>query len=256
MKILGIIPARLQSTRLPEKLLLNETGKSVLQHTWEATGKAEVLDQIFIAVDDEKLYQAATEFGADVVMTGECASGTDRLAEVIRKRQQAGEAVPEIVVNIQGDEPEIDAGSIEAVVQELLNTPEAQMATLSVPVASEQDLLNSSVVKVVTSLTGKALYFSRATLPASRETPVEQLYASTEYSQTWQQHIGLYAYRTEFLLQFANWSPTPLEQLEKLEQLRALENGAWIQVRSVNHYSQGIDTLEDYVSFVNRYNAG
>lgn len=246
MNAVGIIPARLASTRLPLKLLLNETGKPLIQHTWEAACKAESLSEVIIAVDSLELAQAVRQFGARCEMTGEHPSGTDRVAEAASRLN----ADVDVLVNIQGDEPELDPDSIDQLVA-LMSQSGAEMATLATPIKCEQQVTDPSCVKVACAQDGRALYFSRATIPHCRDhTPAELLANNVS---PWKLHVGIYAYRREFLERLTQLPPSPLEQLEKLEQLRALEAGAEIRVGTIEHPAVGIDTPEDYAGFVNRY---
>lgn len=229
-------------------MLLSETGKPLLQHVWERVREAQVFDELLIATDSEEIAAACREFGAIVEMTGEHPSGTDRVAEVIRRR--AGEFG--IVVNVQGDEPEIDHGHLVKVVEALRNVPAAQMSTLSAPLNAWSSISAPSCVKVVTDATGRALYFSRSVIPHPRDGHEELL---ARGDSPWWLHVGIYGFRTDFLLELSSLPPSPLEKIEKLEQLRALEHGAHIQVASVDHPSVGIDTPEDYARFVARFQA-
>ncbi|QDT37627.1 3-deoxy-manno-octulosonate cytidylyltransferase [Stratiformator vulcanicus] len=245
-QVIAMIPARLQSSRLPEKLLLSETGKPLLQHTWEAASRAGCFERVIVATDSERIAEAVREFGGEVEMTGEHASGTDRIAEVARRLDLPTDAV---VVNVQGDEPELDPSQLDLLVETLRSRPDAQMATLATPIESAEDRDSPSCVKVVMTQDGTALYFSRAMIPFVRdEEPDELLKANSP----WKLHIGVYAYRADFLLKLADASPSPLEQLEKLEQLRALELGGRIVVAEVRHPAIGIDTAEDYARFARR----
>lgn len=245
MNIYGIIPARLQSTRLPRKLLLAETGKPLIEYTWRAASKAKSLKEILIAADSDEIQRIAQGFGATCELTGEHPSGTDRIAEVAARRCTDGD----IFVNIQGDEPEIDPANIDAVVAALVECPGAEMATLATPMTSLEQVQASSCVKVVVGGDGRALYFSRAAIPFCRDRDPAEALAT---DQPWLLHLGIYAYRADFLRKLTTLPPSRLEQLEKLEQLRALEAGARIQVAVVEHHSVGIDTPEDYARFVAR----
>ncbi len=245
MNVYGIIPARLQSTRLPRKLLLAETGKPLIEYTWRAASKAKSLKEILIAADSDEIRRIAQGFGATCELTGEHPSGTDRIAEVAARRCADGD----IFVNIQGDEPEIDPANIDAVVAALVNCLGAEMATLATPMTSLEQVQASSCVKVVVGGDGRALYFSRAAIPFCRDRDPAEALAT---DQPWLLHLGIYAYRADFLRKLTTLPPSRLEQLEKLEQLRALEAGARIQVAVVQHHSVGIDTPEDYARFVAR----
>jgi len=254
MSVYGVIPARLQSIRLPRKLLLAETGRPLIQYVWDAACRAKALSGVLIATDSEEIASVVRGFGGCAEMTGEHPSGTDRIAEVVRR------ALPqaEIIVNIQGDEPELDSGHVDHLVTVLREHPAAQMATLATPILDAEQVATPSCVKVVRAQDGRALYFSRAPIPFSRdESPAELLkkHRSTEngaVQSPWLLHIGIYAYRRDFLLDLTQRPPSRLEQLEKLEQLRALELGAQIQVGIVEQHSVGIDTPDDYARFVAR----
>ncbi len=250
MKVIGIIPARLASTRLPRKLLLKETGKPLLQHTWEAARKAKSLGRVIIATDDSEIEATARSFGAEVVMTGDCSNGTERVAEAIVNMNLSAD----IVVNIQGDEPELDPQQIDLCVRSLIEHPECEMSTLANPLRDATYVNDPACVKVVLDNSGKALYFSRSPLPHLRDCTPEEWFATADPDQIspWLQHIGLYAYREPFLKSFVQMPASTLENLEKLEQLRALQAGVQIHVSVVSHCSIGIDTPEDYAAFVER----
>ncbi len=230
-EIVAIIPARYASTRFPGKPLADLWGKPLIQHVWERARCAESVGRVLIATDDERIAGAARGFGAEVVMTrADHPSGTDRIAEA------AAGLEAEIVVNLQGDEPLIEPAAIEAAVRPLQEDPALPMSTLCCPIETLEELANPNVVKVVCDRRGYALYFSRLPIPFVRDkgAGVERF-----------RHIGLYAYRRDFLLAFAQLPPTPLEQAEKLEQLRALEHGHRIRVVPVDHLSPGVDTPEE-----------
>ena len=247
-RAVGIIPARLHSTRLPRKLLLAETGKPLLQYTWEAARRSRSLSDVIVATDSPEIAAVVNRFGGRCEMTGEHPSGTDRIAEVARRCC----ADADVFVNIQGDEPEIDPAQIDLLVRTLLEHSRAETATLATPIRNAPDRDRPSCVKVVCAADGRALYFSRAAIPFCRDADPDSL---LESSSPWLQHIGLYAYRREFLFRLTGLPPSRLEQLEKLEQLRALEAGATIQVAVVEHRSVGIDTAEDYARFIERQRA-
>lgn len=249
MAVYGVIPARLQSTRLPRKLLLRETGQPLIRYVWEACRQVKSLDEVIIATDSEEIAAAVRNFGGRCELTGEHPSGTDRIAEVVRRSLPDAD----LIVNIQGDEPEIDPANIETLVSTLQQEPSAEMATLSTPFKFLERVQATSCVKVVRAVDGRALYFSRSVIPHCRDRdPAEIL----ESEHPWLLHIGIYAYRREFLLKLSELPPSRLEQLEKLEQLRALEAGARIQVAVVDHRSVGIDTPDDYAAFVQRLRDG
>ncbi|MGA2798357.1 MAG: 3-deoxy-manno-octulosonate cytidylyltransferase [Thermoguttaceae bacterium] len=241
-----IIPARLASTRLPRKLLLRETGKSLIQHTYEAARSARRPSGVCVATDHEEIFCEVQSFGGQAVMTDPRApSGTDRVAEVARVLTDA-----DIIVNVQGDEPELAGESIDLVIKLLEDDRTAQMATLATPIRNRRQWEDPACVKVVFDHRGKALYFSRSPIPYPREQ--EQALFNSDPPKFYQ-HVGLYAYRRDFLLKLAAMPPSPLEKLEKLEQLRVLEAGYSILVGVVDESTFGIDTPEDYRLFVEKY---
>jgi 3-deoxy-manno-octulosonate cytidylyltransferase (CMP-KDO synthetase) len=245
MAVYGIIPARLHSTRLPKKLLLAETGRTVLEYTWRSASRAKSLSEIIVAADSDEIAVAVKAFGGRCEMTGEHPSGTDRIAEVAKRCCPDGS----IFVNIQGDEPEIDPANIDTVVAALQECPSAHITTNGTPNNTHQQVRATSCVKVVCGADGRALYFSREPIPHCRDQDPAEILAS---EHPWTLHVGIYAYRRDFLLELTKMPPSRLEKLEKLEQLRALEAGARIQVAIVDHRSVGIDTPEDYARFVER----
>lgn len=230
-RILGIIPARFASSRFPGKALAPLAGKPMLQHVYERASLARYLTKILIATDDPRIEAAARAFGAPVRMTrADHASGTDRIAEV------ASAESAEIIVNIQGDEPLIDPAAIDAAVLSLCDDDESPMGTLKRRIDNPAEIANPNVVKVVTDLAGNAIYFSRHPIPYEREAGT----GTVHYK-----HIGLYVYRRDFLLRYSDLPIGPLETAEKLEQLRALENGYRIRVAETEYDSLGVDTPED-----------
>lgn len=241
MQALIVIPARLASTRLPGKVLRELAGKPMVQHVWERV-QGTGLGPVVIATDDAKVAQVATGFGADVEMTAaEHTSGTDRIAEVVRRR---GLAADHIVVNVQGDEPLIPPENVRQVAENLAAHPHMQMATLAEPVAPEE-LHDPGAVKVVTAHDGRALYFSRATIPWHRDAFAANRDAIPA-SGLLRRHIGIYAYRAGFLQTFVDYGPCDLERTEALEQLRALYHGAAIHVADAHHApGPGVDTEAD-----------
>jgi 3-deoxy-manno-octulosonate cytidylyltransferase (CMP-KDO synthetase) len=230
--IIGILPARWGSTRFPGKPLHLIAGKPLIQLVWEQCSKCGRLDELVIATDDERILAAAEGFGAKAVMTSpEHPTGTDRLAEAVRSLPHA-----EIIVNIQGDEPLIDPGLIDELAAAMAADPSLDMATAANPLdPTDPAVQDPNVVKVVTTLDGRALYFSRSPLPFFRNA-VDGLPVL--------RHKGIYAYRRTFLERFVTWPPSPLEKAESLEQLRALENGASIKVLITTDTSPGVDTPE------------
>jgi len=230
-KILGVIPARFSSTRFPGKVLAPIAGKTMLQHVYERAALSTYLTSILIATDDERVYSAAKNFGARVRMTrSDHLSGTDRVAEA------ASAVDAEIVVNIQGDEPLIDPAAIDAAILPMVHEPELVMGTLKKRIEDAREITDPNVVKVVTDGAGDAIYFSRCAIPFEREKSV-----NTPYFK----HIGLYVYQRDFLLAYSALPVGPLETAERLEQLRALENGFRIRVVETEYESLGVDTPED-----------
>ncbi|SIO01905.1 3-deoxy-manno-octulosonate cytidylyltransferase (CMP-KDO synthetase) [Singulisphaera sp. GP187] len=245
MEIIAVIPARFASTRLPGKPLLSETGRPLIQHVVEAARRSTRLDRIIVATDDRAIAEAVAGFGGEYAMTrADHPSGTDRVAEVAEGLPEAG-----IVVNLQGDEPEITPHALDLVIALLENDPDASMATLATPIRSEADYLDPSCVKVVCTAAGQALYFSRSPIPYHRDGRPD---AASSLPLAYL-HLGLYAYRRDFLLKLATLPPSPLEKIEKLEQLRVLEAGHRIAVGLVDEPSVGIDTPDDYRRFVERW---
>lgn len=237
-----VIPARYGSSRLPGKPLMDIDGLPMIQHVWMRANDSGA-SRVVIATDDARIEQAAQAFGAEVVMTrDDHPSGTDRLAEVAARLQLPDET---IVVNVQGDEPLLPASAIDRVAARLAADDRASVSTLAEPIHDVDTLFNPNVVKVVTDLTGRALYFSRAPIPWDRNAWKTQPPTLLE-TDAWLRHIGLYAYRAGFLAEHVNWQPAPLEQLEQLEQLRALQHGHLIQVATVtSSLPGGVDTQED-----------
>jgi 3-deoxy-manno-octulosonate cytidylyltransferase (CMP-KDO synthetase) len=241
---IAVIPARFSSTRFPGKIVANNTGKPLVQHVVERARKARRVRDVIVAADDQRIVEALRPFGTRCVMTSpKHASGTDRVAEVAETLSDA------IVVNVQGDEPEIDPETIDSLVDRL-ESGDSDMATAATPFADGVDPTDSNLVKVVVSLDGKALYFSRSVIPFERDSGGS---SAGDVRPTYYLHQGIYAYRREFLLQFAGWRPTPLEQIEKLEQLRVLEHGRSIDVIITRRAVHGVDTPEQYQEFVKRY---
>ncbi|MDX2080488.1 MAG: 3-deoxy-manno-octulosonate cytidylyltransferase [Terrimicrobiaceae bacterium] len=235
MKSVIVIPARWGSTRFPGKPLYPLGGKPLLQHVWERCLQSTLAAEVIVATDDMRIAEAAFDFGADVALTSaRHPTGTDRVAEVARKLRGVS-----VVVNVQGDEPLIEPEVIDQLIESLAGDRRLAMSTAAAPL-DRGDLDNPNVVKVVTDLGGRALYFSRAGIPVDRDGDVGPA--------RWR-HLGIYAYRRAFLLKFVQWKPTPLERCEKLEQLRALEHGASIHVVTVREAGPGIDTPADAAAF-------
>jgi 3-deoxy-manno-octulosonate cytidylyltransferase (CMP-KDO synthetase) len=230
VKAIGVIPARYASMRLHGKALAEIAGRPMIEHVYRRAAAAESLDGVWVATDDARIQAVVEAFGGRAVMTrADHPSGTDRIAEA------AAPLDAEVVVNIQGDEPLLDPREIDRVVEPFARLPELVMSTASVPIHDPRDIEDPSVVKVVTDAQGYALYFSRLPIP---------FYRSGE-PRPRMKHLGLYAYRKEFLLRYAALPRTPLEQAEGLEQLRALEHGYRILVVPTEHDSIGVDTPED-----------
>ena len=237
MNTLCVIPARYASTRLPGKPLADIAGKPMIVRVYEQASRAKRLSGVIAAVDDERVYEAVVSHGGKAMMTAKGhPTGTDRLAEVAAAHPEA-----ELIINVQGDEPLIEPDLIDALAAAFEEEPELQMATVKSPMTDENEMRNPNNVKVVTDKKGYALYFSRSLLPYPRENTGVTVY----------KHIGIYAYRRDFLLQYARMEPTALEQTEALEQLRALENGYKIKVIATDFKFVGVDTPEDLAE-VNR----
>ncbi|MCE9636691.1 MAG: 3-deoxy-manno-octulosonate cytidylyltransferase [Planctomycetes bacterium] len=240
--VVVVIPARMASTRLPEKPLLRRTGKYLVQHTYEQARKIRQATAVIVATDDVRVFDAVRGFGGEAVMTSpDCATGTDRVAEAVRDRAE------DLVVNVQGDEPEFDVGDVEALADVMGRNPSLPLGTLAV-VASEDERDRTSAVKVVLDCEGDALYFSRSRIPFHRDLRPDQEPLDPPVLR----HVGIYAFRREAVGRFSRLAPTPLERAEKLEQLRALEHGWKIRVLVGRRAPAGIDTPEDYDAFVRR----
>ena len=230
MKVLCVIPARFASTRLPGKPLKDIAGKPMVVRVYERASKAARVDEVLVATDDERIKAAVEAAGGRAMLTrADHPTGTDRLAEV-------AETYPEVdvIVNVQGDEPLIEPALIDKLAEQFESAPELQMATVKTRIEDEEEQKNPNNVKVVCDQQGYALYFSRSLMPYPRKEgcPVFK-------------HIGIYAYRRDFLMKYAKMAPTPLEKAESLEQLRALENGYRIKVVETSSHFVGVDTAED-----------
>ena len=231
MKVLCVIPARYASTRLPGKPLSMIAGKPMIQHVYERACQAQLPDEVVVATDNELVEQAVLAFGGKAVMTSpDHPSGTDRLAEVALMYPDV-----DVIVNVQGDEPMIPPEVVDRLAEVFQEDADLKMATMKV-VMDEEDYDNPAAVKVVTDQRGYALYFSRSLMPYPRNKP--------EGYKVFK-HVGIYAYRRDFLLKYAALEPTPLEKAESLEQLRALENGYKIKVLESDFQGIGVDTPED-----------
>ena len=238
MKALCIIPARYASTRLPGKPLRDIAGKPMIVRVYERAVQAKRVQDVVVATDDERIRTAVEEHGGRAVMTRtDHATGTDRLAEVAEKMTDY-----DLIINVQGDEPLIDPTVIDALVEPFLADARLSMATAKTLLTDEEEIANPNNVKVITDLAGNALYFSRARIP----------YARNEGANVYK-HIGIYAYRRDFLLSYAGMAQTPLERSESLEQLRALENGHRIHVIETDAVFIGVDTEEDLTAVNEEY---
>lgn len=232
MSVLVVIPARLASTRLPRKPLLRETGRPLIQHVWEGAKRIAGANQVVVATDAEEIAQAVREFGGEAMMTSpEHASGSDRVAEVARR------ARPQIVINLQGDEPEFEPADVEALIRVMRAEPGVQMGTLVFPRLTEEEQNTPSVVKAVVR-EGWAVDFRREPTPGAFR------------------HLGVYGFRAAFLELFTGLAPTPRENERRLEQIRALDHGYRIRAVEATHAQSGIDTAADYAAFVERWRRG
>jgi 3-deoxy-manno-octulosonate cytidylyltransferase (CMP-KDO synthetase) len=235
--VLGVIPARYGASRFPGKPLARLWGKPMLQHVWERARLAEGIDTLVVATDDPRIAEVARAFGAEVEMTSPaCASGTDRVAEVARRRERFP-----IVLNLQGDEPELDHAGVAALVRGMRLEPAVHMATLAHEEHEDvRNLAREDVVKVVVDADGNALYFSRADIAAG------------SHGGPALRHVGVYGFTRDFLLEFAGWPVGALERAERLEQLRALERGVKIRVYRATHAFSGVDTPEQMAELEQR----
>ena len=230
LSVIGIIPARYGSTRLPAKALAMISGKPMIQHVYERCMKSGLLSEILVATDDKRIFDAVLSFGGNAVMTSKVhKSGTDRIGEAVKKIKC------DIVVNIQGDEPMIDPRNIDKAIEPLLTDKSINVSTICVKIKDKKEISNPNVVKVIKDKNNNALYFSRSVIPFNRDS------GRVEYFK----HIGLYVYRRDYLLNLIKMKQSPLEKAEKLEQLRILDNGCKIKVVTVNRDSHSVDTPGD-----------
>lgn len=236
-KVIGIIPARYASTRLPGKLLIPLLGKTLLQRTFENAQQISSLDELIVATDDPRIYSHVEEFGGRAMMTSPtCQTGTDRLAEVLQQKPEWLKATA--IVNVQGDEPCLNPQAVDAAVALLLSDKEASTATLAAPLKNEEEAWQSSIVKCVMDQQNNALYFSRSLIPGNKK-------RSFNGERAYYRHIGLYVYRPAFLLHYQALPPTPLQLEEDLEQLKILEHGYRMKVALTEEAGIGVDTPED-----------
>ena len=241
-RTVGVVPARLASSRFPEKVLKAETGTPLVVHVLQQAQKAKSLDRVVVAADHPRIVAAVEAAGGEAILTREDhPNGTSRLSEVAERVEA------DVFVNIQGDEPEIEPETIDAAVELLHESPWAEVATVATPFAPGESVSDPNLVKVVLGLGGRALYFSRAAIPFHRDAAS----GAPAKSQPLR-HVGLYAYRAPFLAAFVGWPASDLEETESLEQLRVLERGHGIAVAVRSVASQGIDTPEQYAAFVSR----
>ncbi len=231
MKVIGVIPARYGSKRFPGKPLALLNGKPMIQWVYEKACKSRYLDRVIVATDDVRIMRAVWNVGGEAMLTSKALkSGTDRVAEVCKK------ILADIVLNIQGDEPMMAPGTIDRIVLAMKKDKRLLMATAATPMKDESESASENIVKVVVDRFENAIYFSRSAIPFHR---------GQRGARGFLQHLGIYAYRSKFLLKFAKWKQTPLELAESLEQLRALEHGIRIKVARVGQPSYGVDTKQD-----------
>ena len=245
MRVIAVIPARYGSTRFEGKPLADILGKPMIQYVYEGVCQSKLIEGVIVATDDQRIMEVVRQFGGKAMMTSpEHFSGTDRVAEVARK------IASEIIVNVQGDEPLIRGVIIDKAIRPLLSDDTLPMSTLMTRIEDVKDWLNPHIVKVVVDQRGYALYFSRSPIPFPRDLQIERLESNPfgtkrPLPKRVFKHIGVYVYRRKFLFHFARMKPTPLEKLEKLEQLRALENGHRIKVTAVDYEPICVDTPAD-----------
>ena len=245
MKVLVVIPARYGSTRFPAKVVASDTGKFLVQHTYERALCAKSVQDVLVATDDDRVMKACESFGCRCVMTSaDHQSGTDRIAEAV------ADVDADIIVNLQADEPEIDPANIDYLIDLLNGDKDAVMATLVAGFDSPDQVADPNVVKCVTDASGRAIYFSRSPIPYDRDN------GGIGDLGLYLRHLGIYAYRKDFLMQITKQPQTPLELTEKLEQLRVIENGYSIITGKVKQAWTGIDTPQQYADFVKRIKQG
>jgi len=253
MKISAVIPARYGSRRFEGKPLADILGKPMVQHVYEGVSQSKLIDEVIVATEDQRILEAVKSFGGKAILTSPThPTGTDRVAEVTRKLKS------EIIVNVQGDEPLIIGSIIDKAIRPLLLDDTLHMSTLMTRIEEVRDWLNPHIVKVVVDQKNFALYFSRSPIPFPRDLNIGRLESnpfgtSRPLPKRVFKHIGVYVFRRKFLLNFSKMKPTPLEKLEKLEQLRALENGYRIKVTPVNYEPICVDTPEDLGKIVNYF---
>ncbi|TMW66245.1 hypothetical protein Poli38472_004010 [Pythium oligandrum] len=239
LKALGVIPARLGSSRFPGKPLAEFFGKPMIEHTYRAASESKLLTKVIVASDSARVLDVIGAIGGHTMLTGECATGTDRVVEALNRLDRAELAGYDVIVNIQGDEPGVNPTHIDACITALRGDPASVMSTLAAPIIDEREARSRDVVKCVTDVNSNALYFSRAMLPHSKTGVFNP--QTTPYLR----HVGMYAFRTDFLLRFPAMPPSALELAEDLEQLRVLSAGHKIKIVRVDSTLPGVDTLAD-----------
>lgn len=239
MKAIGVIPARLGSTRFPGKPLAEFFGKTMIEHTYAAAAEASSLSKVVVTTDSHQIARVIDKAGGSTVITGDCATGTDRIVQALQRMDPEERASYDIVVNIQGDEPGVNPKHIDLCVAALRSDPACVMSTLATPILHERDARSRDVVKCVINQHNQALYFSRAMIPHSKDG------AFRPDSNAYLRHVGLYAFRTDFLLRFPSLPKSPLEEAEDLEQLRVLSAGHSIKIVRVEDTLPGVDTQAD-----------
>lgn len=249
MRTLAVLPSRFAATRFPGKPLVRIAGKPMIQWVWEAACRAQGVDRVIVATDDQRIWSAVNDFDGQVVITDPALpSGTDRVAAAMRTLAEQGEHF-DCVLNIQGDEPGIHPDTIAAVVRLMSQDPELPMGTAACPFTSADEIFNPNAVKVVTDERGHALYFSRSPIPYLRNSAVFEAdfrpWMDPGHLALFRRHLGLYAFRPDTLAHFTALPPHPLERVEMLEQLRALAAGIAIGVAHTPHLSLGVDTPDD-----------
>lgn len=260
MRAFAVIPARYGSSRLPGKPILPEaktlTGKFLIEHVYFRVREARGIQGVLVATDDQRVFDVVKGFGGEAMMTSpEHKSGTDRVAEVAKKIKAA------IIVNVQGDEPEVKPEMVDSVVDALRKDKQAVMATLANVIDSREELQDPHAVKVVMDNKGYALYFSRAPIPytaswdgqSAQDEAKAGTYRNTPLEDMYYKHLGIYSYRRDFLLRYPQLPKSPLEKVEKLEQLRVLFNGYKIKVVVTPHRCSGVDTPEDFRRFLEKF---
>ncbi|MFH1784204.1 MAG: 3-deoxy-manno-octulosonate cytidylyltransferase [bacterium] len=234
MRVIAMIPARYDSSRFPAKALADIAGKPMIQRVYEQVKKSSVLEDVIVVTDSEKILKTVESFGGKAMMTSkDCQSGTDRIAEAVK------DVDCEIVVNVQGDEPLIVHEVIDAAIEPLLNDPNILMGTAVSRISDLEDIENHNVAKVVLDKDNFVIYFSRSAIPCSKNSQPDI------YTQVYYKHIGIYVYRKDFVLTFSSLPQMPLEKIESLEQLRALEHGYKIKATIMDYDSVSVDVPED-----------